>query len=142
MLHRRTLLHRLFAGFAALVMAFAALAPAVASALGRSTPVMWVELCSAQGIKRVAVDVAGSPLPEVAGRDASDNEAPATPGATGEHCPFCHLQSAALDLPPATGATTTRVLPQHTPYPARFYTAPRPSHAWAPTRSRAPPQHA
>ena len=97
---RRTSLHRLFAGFAALVMVFAVLAPAIASALGRSTPVMWVELCSAQGIKRVAVDVTGSPLSETASRDASGSEAPDTTGATGEHCPFCHLQSATLDLPP------------------------------------------
>lgn len=139
---RRTSLHRLFAGFAALVMVFAALAPAIASALGRSTPVMWVELCSAQGIKRVAVDVTGSPLSETASRDASGSEAPDTTGATAEHCPFCHLQSATLDLPPATGGPTALVLPHHAPYPARFYSAPRPSHAWAPTRSRAPPQHA
>jgi Protein of unknown function (DUF2946) len=127
MLFRRAQ-QKLVSVIALLVMTFAMLSPSLANALGQSSPVMWVELCSADGMRRVAVDSSGTPL------DASQQSATHV----SEHCPFCHLEHANLALPPAP------VQPQIAPteradFPARFYTAPRPCHTWAPSRSRGPP---
>lgn len=119
---------RLLAAIAVLAMSFTALAPALANALGQSSPVMWVELCSAEGSKRVAVNAVG------------DTVDPTQQSAThvSEHCPFCHIEHSPVTLLPAPAP----VVPQCTAraaFPALFYAAPRPLHAWAPSRSRGPP---
>lgn len=119
---------RLLAVIAVLVMSFTALAPALANALGQSSPVMWVELCSADGSKRVAIDASGGAID------------PAQQSAThvSEHCPFCHIEHSVATMPPAP----TPDVPQcaaRAEFPALFYAAPRPLHAWAPSRSRGPP---
>lgn len=109
-------------------MSVAALAPALANALGQSSPVMWVELCSAEGTRRVAVDASGAPV------DATQQSATHV----AEHCPFCHIEHAPVTLPPAPAPA----VPQTTAlaaFPKLFYAAPRPLHAWAPSRSRGPP---
>jgi len=117
---------KLLAAIAVLAIAFAALSPALAAATGKVSPVMWVELCSAQGLTRVALD-AGGP-------SSGDDHATRL----SEHCPFCHLEHAQLALPPAAAPDLPRLI-GHADLPARFYTAPRPPFAWAATRSRAPP---
>lgn len=119
---------RLLAAIAVLVMSVAALAPALANALGQSSPVMWVELCSADGSKRIAVDASGTAL------DPTQQSATHVT----EHCPFCHIEHSPATIPPAPAP----VVPQCTAspdFPALFYAAPRTSHAWAPSRSRGPP---
>lgn len=119
---------RMLAGIAVLVMSVTALAPALANALGQSSPVMWVELCSAEGTKRVALDTSGAPV------DATHQSA----NHVSEHCPFCHIEHAQVTLPP----TPDPVVPQTqalAEFPDLFYAAPRRMHAWAPSRSRGPP---
>ena len=83
---RRTT-QRWIALLAVVVMSFSALAPALANAfaINNMGPAMWIELCSVQGKKRIAVDGAGVPL---AGIAASDD---ASQGVAhlAAHCPFC-----------------------------------------------------
>ncbi|MBL8311650.1 MAG: DUF2946 domain-containing protein [Burkholderiales bacterium] len=135
---RRRMTQRLIASLSALVMLFAALAPSMANALGRSSPVMWVELCSGQGTKRVAIDASGTPV-TTSGDATGSPESNAPEQANAAHCPYCQLQATSVVLPePAANAPLPLRRPAAT-YPDRFYDAPRPSHAWAPTRSRAPP---
>jgi len=128
-MHFRRAQRRALAAIAALVMTFASLAPAWAAVINGTAGVAgWVELCSVDGAKRIAVDANGDP----ASPESSNHQA------SGEHCPFCSLQQTPATLPPAP----TPVVPQtveHVTFPALFYAATRPSHAWAPSRSRAPP---
>ena len=119
---------RLLAALAVLVMSVTALAPALANALGRSSPVMWVELCSADGTRRIAVDAASTP--------ADTTQQSATH--VSEHCPFCQIGHAEAALPAAPAPALPK-LQAVREFPAPFYTAPRPLHAWAPSRSRGPP---
>jgi hypothetical protein len=129
-MHFRRAQQKLLAAIAALVMTFASLAPAWAAAISGAPGVAgWVELCSADGAKRIAVDANGDPV----------SSEPSKHKTSGEHCPFCNLQQTPATLPPAP----TQVVPQtveHATFPALFYAATRPSHAWAPSRSRAPPE--
>lgn len=115
------------ATFAVLVMALAALAPAISHALGYSPVANWVELCSAQGTKRIAVNSSGEPISpsEQAMQHA-------------EHCPFCHVEHSPAMLPtaPAPFVPQTDV---KSSMPALFYAAPNASYAWAPSLSRGPP---
>ena len=55
-MHLRRPKQQIVAAFTAMVLLFAALAPSVAGALGITSPAMWVELCSADGSKRVVLD--------------------------------------------------------------------------------------
>jgi hypothetical protein len=129
-MHFRRAQQKLLAAIAALVMTFASLAPAWAAAINGAPGVAgWVELCSADGAKRIAVDANGDPVSSETSKHKT----------SGEHCPFCSLQQTPATLPPAP----TPVVPQtieHATFPALFYAATRPSHAWAPSRSRAPPE--
>ncbi len=130
-MHLRRVHRRTAAALTALLMLFAALAPSVAGALGITSPAMWAELCSADGGKRVVLDTS-SP----AGSDDRSAMQQAS-----EHCPFCHIEQAPAALPPAPPPAVPHLL-AHAEFPALFYAAPRPPHAWAPAHSRAPPQHA
>ena len=104
---------RWIALLAVVVVSFSALAPALANAfaINNMGPAMWIELCSVQGKKRIAVDSAGVPLAGIAGSDdASQGVAHLA-----EHCPFCHIEHAPADLPAASagvvlGAATRRTL--------------------------------
>lgn len=115
------------ANLAMLVVALAALAPALSHALGYSPVAHWVELCSAQGTKRIAVNSAGE---SISPSERAMQHA--------EHCPFCHVEHSIAMLPPAP----LPLVPQaeaRLSMPALFYAAPCASYAWAPALSRGPP---
>ena len=61
---------------------------------------MWIELCSVQGNKRIAVDSAGVPL---AGIAASDDGSQGV-AHLAAHCPFCHIEHAAAALSAASAS--------------------------------------
>ena len=135
-MHLRRATQRFIASLALAVVAFAALAPAVANAFGINNmgPMAWIELCSGQGTMRIAVDSAGDPIASVNGADDSrQNAAHMT-----EHCPFCHIEHTPAALPPAIAPAVPQSL-AHQAFPALFYAANRPMHAWAPALARAPP---
>lgn len=109
---------QLTAALLAVVMLFAALVPSVGMALASKSGVSWVEICSAQGVKRVAVNAAGEVI-------ADQSEGKASRGAMGaaldhadEHCAFCHLQS---------------TLPEPRVDTVVFYGLVAPTPAWNPT---------
>lgn len=135
-MHLRRATQRFLASLALAVVTFAALAPALANALGLNNmgPMAWIELCSGQGMKRIAVDAAGDPIPAVDGADKNQQNATQM----GEHCPFCHIEHAAAALPSALPLGVPQTL-THQAFPGLFYAAKRPLHAWAPARARAPP---
>ena len=128
---------RFITSLALVVVTFAALTPALANAFGINNmgPMAWIELCSGQGTKRVAVDSAGDPIvsSSVDGAESSQRAAHAA-----EHCPFCHIELSATTLPPALAPVVPQAL-LHDEFPALFYAAARPRFAWAAARSRAPP---
>ena len=105
-------------------------ARAMASAQGDGSA--WAEICTAQGMKRVALDSqpGGSAVPE-----------PATPESAShhlDHCPFCGLSAQALDLPPAPRPVLDlSAAADH--LPPLFLQAPRTLFAWCRAQPRAPP---
>lgn len=120
---------KLIAAITALVMVFASLAPTWAAALDRAPGVAgWVELCSAAGNKRIAVDADGNPVaPE-----------PSTHDRDNKHCPFCTLQPLPATLPSATTPEPPRAA-DATGFLPGVYALPPAAPVWPPTRSRAPP---
>ena len=136
-MHLRRTTQRFLASLALVVVTFAALAPALANAFGFNNmgPMAWIELCSGQGTKRIAVDSAGDPIVS-ASLDASEPSQRAAHAS--EHCPFCHIELAAKTLPPALAPVVPHDT-SHDKFPALFYATARPRFAWAAARSRAPP---
>ena len=134
-MHLRRTTQRWITSLALVVVTFAALAPALANAFGLNNmgPMAWIELCSGQGTKRIAVDSAGEPIVSVGASEPIERAAHAS-----EHCPFCHIELAATSLPPALAPVVPQDL-SHDEFPALFYAASRPRFAWAAARSRAPP---
>ena len=132
---RRTT-QRWIALLAVVVMSFSALAPALANAFAINNigPSMWIELCSVQGKKRIAVDCAGVPI---AGNSAGEDDSQSV-SHTVAHCPFCHIEHAPVALPAASPIAVSRDTRQQM-LPALFYAAARPFFAWAATRTRALP---
>lgn len=118
---------------------FAALVPALANAFGLNNmgPVAWIELCSGQGTRRIAVDNAGDPVVSTASVDGSESSRQSAAHMT-EHCPFCHIEHTPAALPPAIAPAVPQTQ-AHQAFPALFYAAKRPLHAWAPALARAPP---
>lgn len=112
---------------AMIVVTLAALAPAITNALGHTPVANWVELCSAQGTKRIAVNAAGEPISPA--EQVMQHS---------EHCPFCHIEHTPAALPPAIAPAVPQTQ-AHQAFPALFYAAKRPLHAWAPALARAPP---
>ena len=109
---RRTT-QRSIALLAVVVTSFSALTPAPANAfaINNMGPAMWIELCSLQGKKRIAVYGAGIP---VAGISASVDDSQSV-SHTAVHCPFCHIEHAPAALPAASagavlGTATRRIL--------------------------------
>lgn len=135
-MHLRRATQRWIASLALVVVAFAALAPALANAFATNNmgPATWIELCSGQGTKRIAVDGAGNPTAEPSLSDVGQQ----TATHLGEHCPFCHIEHVSASLPPAISPAVPQSL-AHQVFPALFYAASRPMHAWAPALARAPP---
>ncbi|HRD98277.1 MAG TPA: DUF2946 family protein [Rubrivivax sp.] len=113
---------------ALLAILFAALAPAISHGLaaGSST---WIELCTAQGSRWIAVDTGGAEQP--AGSNGLG-------GGHFDHCPFCHLSSPAMAPPPAH-AWATRLPELRDGLPERFLSAPQAAHIWRAAQPRAPP---
>lgn len=124
---------KLFAWFALCAIVMASLAPTLSHALGRTASANWVEICTTQGSKWLALSTADA-------GDASETpgDAPAPALHPFEHCDYCshHLQP--LGLPPA--ALSVDPAPTlHEGPPAAFYSAPRTLHAWVRAQPRAPP---
>ena len=120
--------HRLLVSWLAiLAIVMAALAPAVSHALGKSSPVTWMEICTSTGSKLVAVDG------EAAGQGS-------VPGAAHllEHCPFCSLHGGSMGMPPAANAVIA-VVPIPAEVPAAFLHATRTLDVWVSAQPRAPP---
>jgi hypothetical protein len=111
---------------AVLAILMAALAPAISHALMSGTKASWVEVCTSAGARWV--NVAG---------DADEQPTPAGAHAL-DHCPYCSLHVDAVDVPVGPAPTVGAALPSHAPAVAR-QASPRPRHAWASARSRAPP---
>jgi len=72
-------LHRRLAWLALCLLVFGAFAPSLSKYLAAAQGVSWIEVCSASGAKRVALDFGSKKLPEV-------------PMADDGHCGFCRLQ--------------------------------------------------
>lgn len=120
---------RLALWLALLAMCFGVLAPTVSHALAASGSSRWVEVCTAQGMRWVAVADTAAPGPA----DASGG-----PAAHLEHCPACHAAGTGLAPPPAPVVWSP--LPAlREGLPRRFEQAPRTAHAWQPVQARAPP---
>ena len=126
-MHIRRAHRRFLAAFAVLVIAFAAFAPALANAFGGASPVMWVELCSAQGVKRVALAADGEPI------NTADHAL-----LMEAHCPFCHLEHVPTTLAPVAPTVAPQPI-ERAEFPALFYAAPSQLFAWAPALARGPP---
>lgn len=87
----------------------------------------WVEVCTAQGMRWVSAEEAGT----------SGTGTPAGPAA-GDHCPYCSL----AHTPVVPAAPLADVLAQPArahALPALFLHAPRTLFAWASAQPRAPP---
>lgn len=111
-------------------MVFATLAPSVSHALATVTGASdWVEVCTAQGSRWVAVT-------------GADDAAPATPSdgaaAPFDHCPFCHLGGQGMAPPPAPVTLRQPPALRDGP-PDRSLTAAHTAHAWRAAQPRAPP---
>lgn len=87
----------------------------------------WVEICTAQGMRWVSADEAGTSGPGT----------PAAPAA-GDHCPYCSL--AHTPVVPAAAVASVMTPPAGADaLPALFLHAPRTLFAWASAQPRAPP---
>lgn len=69
-------------------MVFGAFAPSISKLLATSQGFPWIEVCSAQGTKRIAVDLSGKQTPEV-------------PAMADSHCGYCLLQQHSPFVPTA-----------------------------------------
>lgn len=119
----RLRLHRQWLTWALLgAMALAVLAPGVARALAalRGDAQPWAVVCTVEAER------------------AKGNGQPTEPAHTLSHCPFCHLHSDALALPP-TALPAVALLRLSQAVPALFLQSARPLVAWASAQARAPP---
>jgi len=108
-----------------LAILLTSLAPAISQALGSNKSVSWIEVCSAQGSKRV--------------QSSSDDStgAPASAQLL-EHCPCCSMQVPMLGLPSALD-TGSLSLDLKYEFPLAFLAAPCTLYAWVHAQPRAPP---
>ena len=79
-------LHRRLAWLALCAMVFGAFAPSISKWLATSQGFAWIEVCSAQGTKRIAVDLSSKQTPEA-------------PAMADSHCAYCVLQQHSPALP-------------------------------------------
>ncbi|MDO9091153.1 MAG: DUF2946 domain-containing protein [Rubrivivax sp.] len=121
--------------FALVAVLGMALLPTLSHALAFSQgePRVWAEICTPQGMKRVAVD-------SLSGEAAGTTD-PATSAAGHlEHCPWCTLSAPAAGLPPAPPSVPiVSAAAEHLP---RWLQAPRTLWAWGSAQPRAPPSQA
>lgn len=113
------------------VMLLAALAPTVsrARAWSEGSPVVWVEVCTADGARQIKLE-------------NSPDDAPVKPMGMSEfdHCAFCTLAADRLAPPPAPLAW--HAAPKAPPLLARVLTLPPQTVLHWTVHSRAPPAHA
>lgn len=124
---RDRLLQRLCASLALLALLFASAAPTLSHAMAAAGHEGWVQVCTAQGMRWVALEA-----------DAQAPQPGPAPAARLEHCPVCSLAAQSLACPPAL----PRWLPAptgHVGLPERFEQAPSTAHAWVRAQPRAPP---
>jgi Protein of unknown function (DUF2946) len=79
-------LHRRLAWLALCAVVFAALAPSVSKWLTASQGIASIDVCSAQGTKRIALDL-------------GKKQAPETPAMADNHCGYCLLQQHSPVIP-------------------------------------------
>lgn len=118
----------IFAWLALIALVFV---PTVSRLLAHGTgDSSWVEVCTPQGMKQVALAEEGGTAP------------PELPAMTHlDHCPLCGLGGSAPLLPP-TAFTWAPSGALAEGMPALFGAAPRPLFAWAAPRPRGPPAQA
>ena len=124
-------------------MGFAALAPAVSHALAAAGATSWVEVCTAQGMRWVAVadEAADASNPTGTTLATGEDGQPLAPSAQLTHCPACTLSH--LNMAPPPSAQTLLPLPvQRAGLPPRFEQAARTAHVWQAPPARAPPARA
>lgn len=104
-----------------------ALVPAVSHALAfaRGDAPAWAEVCTTQGLQRLALD--------------APDRVPATTGPQLEHCPLCKLGSDDVGAPPRAASARVEPLPAGPLVPMCFGQAPRTLWAWSAAQPRAPP---
>jgi hypothetical protein len=114
---------------AVFALVVAALLPSLARALADDGKVFWTEVCSAQGMRFVAVSDSGV-VTEV-------GQPPASNGSM-DHCPYCKLlDPVALVEPPAI--SRAQRAPNRDRMPALFWHGARGLYAWSSAQPRAPP---
>ncbi|MGV1046329.1 DUF2946 domain-containing protein [Limnohabitans sp.] len=82
------LLHRRLAWLALCALLFGVLAPTVSKVLAASQGTIWLEVCSSDGTKRIAISPTGDRGTEL-------------PAMTDSHCAYCFLQQHSPFLPTA-----------------------------------------
>lgn len=118
---------RAIAWLIALTVLFGALLPALAGAASRAPGgEVWLEICTAYGVKRVAADVESS-------GDAS--------AARGEACEWCRLHGGLTALPPESRCTLQFQAPGGLAVRAYRSDPVRQVIAWLFASPRAPPAH-
>jgi len=129
-MHRLRTTRTLYGWTVLLAFLFGLFVPAISHAVAHATQQpasAWItEICSASGTRHVMV-VDG----------AAQTDAPAVPDMS--HCKLCCSHHHAPLAPPPQAAPVLALDRARDPYPALFYRAPRPQHAWSPTQSRGPP---
>lgn len=90
-MHLSGWLHRRLTWLALCAMVFGALAPSISKWLATSQGIAWIEVCSAQGTKRIAVDLNGKQTPEA-------------PAMADSHCGYCLLQQHSPFVPTVPAA--------------------------------------
>ena len=119
-----------FAWFALVAMLALALLPTVsrAMAFAQGGGGAWAEVCTPQGMVRVALDDAPGATP-----------APAQAGSMLDHCHFCGLASQAAGMPPAPPLLPP-VQTADSLVPPLWLQAPHTLFAWRSAQPRGPPQ--
>jgi len=105
---------------------FSAIAPAVSRVMASDNPDAWVEVCTAAGIRFIA-------LSEIAG----DSDSESAPQMGDSYCPYC-LSQVVSASPPAP-LTVPAASPLTNAVSVAFLDSPRSSFVWLGARSRAPP---
>lgn len=114
-----------------LAIGAATLMPSIARAVAhaRGDSPTWIEVCSAQGSRLVAL---------ATDADAAAPDAPAAVHDPFDHCPYCSLAAHAA-LPPGAPAAWTPLRGLSESVPERYLSAARTPHPWAVARPRGPP---
>ncbi len=118
-----------------LTFLLAALAPALSQALAhaRGEVVAWSQVCRSSVVSPRAAQ-------SLLAAQASEQDSDAAIHGLFASCPYCALHAQDIAPPPPAQLSAGFLLKDlRFAMPERFYSAPRPSHAWAPAQSRAPP---